>query len=71
MYPNLKAEMARYRVSVGDIAEACGKTISPIYAKMRGDAEFRLSDMETILHFMEEKAGREFTLEYLFERDGI
>lgn len=68
MYPNLKAEMARYKISVNDIAEACGKTISPMYAKLKGDSEFRLSDMENILALLERESGRKFTLEYLFER---
>lgn len=68
MYPNLRAEIARYGITVHEIAEACGRKETSIYSKMKGATEFTLGDMEKIKKLLDKISNKDFTLEYLFER---
>lgn len=69
MYSNLRAEMARYGVSVANLAKACDIAQTTLYSRLKGTLEFRLNDMEKIKKYIDSVSGKEFTLEYLFNRE--
>lgn len=65
MLSNLKAEMARYNVSVGDVAAVVGKSYRTISDRLKGKATFPID--EAIL--VKNEFFPEMGLEYLFKRD--
>lgn len=69
MYSNLRAEMTRYEVPVEYLAKACDVSRATIYNKLRGISEFRLGEMETIKEMLDVVSGKNFSLEYLFNRE--
>lgn len=71
MYANLRAEMARRGTSVASLAKACNIATTTLYAKLKGDSEFKLDDMESIKHYLDSVSGKNFTLEYLFQREEV
>lgn len=63
MYPNLKAEMARYGVSQGEIAELTGVTNRTVCSWLNGDSDMGVKKAFTIRdHFFPS-----MTIEYLCE----
>ena len=68
-YPNLQAELARLGVTVASLADALGISRQALYNKIRGKADFTLADINLIKDYLNEKAGGELTLDYLFKYD--
>ena len=68
MFPNLDAEMARYRVSQGTPATAIGVKPYTMSLKLKGKAPITLSEAVKI----RDTINKELSLEYLFatEVDG-
>ena len=66
MLSNLKAEMARYRVSILDVAKAIGKTDRGARDKVDGKTEFTFREAEAV----RDKFFSGNTLEYLFAEAG-
>lgn len=68
MFPNLDAEMARYRVSQGTLATAIGVKPYTMSLKLKGKAPITLSEAVKIRNTI----NKELSLEYLFatEVDG-
>ena len=64
MYPNLRAEMARYRITGAEIAELLGILPSTVSSKINGKTDFTLSEAVKIKEFLHTS----LTLEELFER---
>lgn len=62
MYPNLMAEMARQKITQSRLAEMLGISERTMSDKLRGCADFKLSEMMKI----KDQFGQ--TLDYLFER---
>ena len=62
MYPNLMAEMARQKINQSRLAELLGISERTMSDKLRGYADFKLSEMMKI----RDQFGK--TLDYLFER---
>ena len=66
MLSNLKAEMARYRVSILDVAEAIGRSDRAVRDKVDGKTEFSFREAEAV----RDKFFTGITLEYLFAETG-
>lgn len=66
LYPNIIAELARYGLSVRDLADYMGMSSQNLYSKFRGTTALSLKDMELIQLYFKDKAGGVFTLDYLF-----
>lgn len=62
-FPNLRAEMARHGIRVGDVAKTLGLSYSAAYKKITGHSEFTLSELVII----RKKFFPDKTLDYLFE----
>ena len=63
MFPNLDAEMARYRVSQGTLATAIGVRPYTMSLKLKGKAPITLDEATKI----RDTINKELSLEYLFE----
>ena len=67
LYPNLIAELARYNIDRKELADVIKTTELTLYRKLNGDiGEFSISECRMIKAFLERKANRAYTLEYLF-----
>lgn len=65
MYPNLRAEMARKRVTMTELAEHLHITISTLSLKMSGKSDFTLKEAIAIRSFL----GVEMDLRELFREE--
>ena len=65
MFPNLRAEMARRKITVAMLAKFLGKRVSTISAKMNGKSQFTLEECKAIKAFLK----TELTLEELFRKE--
>lgn len=65
MYPNLKAEMARFGVSYNDIAKLLGRSQQWVDSRMRGNASLSISDAMSIRN----KFFPNLSCEYLFAEE--
>lgn len=63
MYPNLRAEMARHKVTAAELAKAVGVTNGTMSQKMNGKFGFSLDEANTI----KETLKTDLTIEELFE----
>ena len=62
-YPNLRAEMARRGIKVGDVAKTLNLSYSATYNKISGRTDFTLAELLIIKRrFFPDK-----TLDYLFD----
>ena len=66
-FPTIRAELARSKKSAADLADFLGTSRQNVYNKLNGKSAFKLKDMEMIQNFFKEKAGGDFTLDYLFK----
>lgn len=64
MYPNLRAEMARWNVSTTDFSSVVGKTERSIRDKISGKGDFTLTEIIAIRDTF--FPGQ--SIDYLFER---
>ena len=64
MFPNLRAEMARNKITVKQICEVAGIAYDTYKNKMSGETDFKLSEMKAILALF---PG--LTLDYLFTEE--
>ena len=62
MFPNLDAEMARYRVSQGTLATVINVTPNTMSLKLKGKAPITLDEATKIRNAI----NKELSLEYLF-----
>ena len=65
MFPNLRAEMARRKMTAKQLSEAVGFTYESLKNKLSGATEFKLGEMLAI-----QRIFHGCTLEYLFEKEG-
>ena len=65
MFPNLRAELARKRITYQQIGQLIGKSKDNVYAKMAGKTDFKLNEMLLI----KESYFKDLELEYLFYID--
>lgn len=63
MYPNLRAEMARKNITLADLADSVGVTVSTISQKLNGKFPITLKEAKAI----KERIGVDLPLEELFE----
>lgn len=67
LYPNLVAELARLNIDKKELAAVIDSTEITLYRKLNGNiGEFSISECLMIKAFLERKASRKYTLEYLF-----
>lgn len=66
MFPNLKAEMGRKKLSIKSLSEISGINYESLKLKMRGVTEFKLCEMVEI----KKKVFPDKKLDYLFQTDG-
>lgn len=65
MYPNLKAEMARRKVTQSELAKQLNITIGTMSLKLNGKSNFDFDECTKIKSFL----GTEKSLEYLFKKE--
>lgn len=65
MYPNLRAEMARNKITASELAEKLGITISTMSMKLNGKSDFSLKEALKIRAIL----GTDMPTEVLFEID--
>ena len=63
MYKNVKAEMSRNDITLEDLAEALGKTVSTVSQKLNGKYPITLNEAKII----KKRLGVDIPLEELFE----
>lgn len=66
LYPNLEAELIRYKISKYSLAKAIGISPSSMYSKIGGDTAFTIDELKAIRLTLEIKTNEKFTLDYLF-----
>lgn len=67
MYPNLRAEMARRKVSQTHLADVIGVRIGTMSKKIAGHSSFTLDEANAI----KAELNTELTLEELFSKDEV
>lgn len=70
MFDNLKSELARADVNSYMLAQAIHKTRQSVYAKMKCESEWTLSEMVEIQSYLKERKPERselLTLDYLFK----
>ena len=67
MFPNLDAEMARYRVSQLTLANAIGVTPTTMSLKLKGKAPIMLAESFKI----RDAIDKNLKIEYLFETEEV
>lgn len=66
IYPNVKAELARYNSNTAELAEYMGMTRQNLNGKLNGNITLNINDMRGIREYFIEKFGGAFTMDYLF-----
>lgn len=66
-FKNLKAELARYGITILDLAELLEVSRGTAFGKMSGRTEWKLSEIEKVLAILYHKSGKTYSVEYLFE----
>ncbi len=57
MYKNLRAEMVRHSVSVGDVARELGVTTRTVYSKLNGHQDWTLGEAFKVVTLLNSKGG--------------
>lgn len=65
MYPNLKAELVRRRMTMQDLAEKTGIRLQTLYTKTSGRTDFSFSEAVKV----KKALGVDMSLEELFATD--
>lgn len=65
MYNNLKAEMARYNISIEDLAKVIGVSVSGIYYRLSSENKLKLFECKKIRN----ELFPDMKLDYLFADD--
>lgn len=68
IFRNLEAELARAGISKSTLARVLSVSVSTLYAKLRGEREFKLEEMERIRSYLERETGSELTIDYIFDK---
>lgn len=68
IFRNLEAELARAGISKITLARVLSVSVSTLYAKLRGEREFKLEEMERIRSYLERETGSELTIDYIFDK---
>jgi hypothetical protein len=71
LYPNISAEMARSGLTIAMLADFMGMTTQNVYNKFNGKTAITQRDMKSIQEFLRVKGGGTFTLDYLFNTNGV
>lgn len=69
VYPNLEAEIVRAGINRGELMRLLGLRRTALYNKLIGSSKMTLNEMNTLQTYLELKTGKQFTLEYLFEKN--
>lgn len=64
MYPNIKAELARKDMTIGDLAVATGMNYQSLWAKLKGNYQFSVTDAIAIKQALDV----DIPIEVLFEK---
>lgn len=68
IFPNLKAELARYGLIGKDVAKALNMTTTNVYYKLSGKVAINYNDMMEIKELLDKQGDIEYTLDYLFKK---
>jgi hypothetical protein len=69
IYNNLEAEIARAHLLKYEIAELLGMIPSTFTSRLKGDSDFKLSEMRFIRDLLQKENGEYYTLDYLFQKE--
>ena len=67
IYPNLEAELTRYKIPKMSLSKTLGINNITLYRKIRGERPFTLEEAKAIRLTLEIKTNEKFTLDYLFQ----
>lgn len=67
MYPNLRAEMSRYRITNEELAKALNRGVATMSMKLNKKLAFSLDEAVAVKKYIKEKGGADIPLEVLFE----
>lgn len=67
LYPNVKAELARFNSNVTELADYMKMTRQNLNGKLNGTITLNIRDMKSIREFFIVKYGGIFTIDYLFD----
>lgn len=70
-FKNLSAEMGRANISVSELAEKMQITKQSLYKKLDGSSQFLYKDIRSIQTILQELNRNSYTLDYLFNENGI
>ena len=66
IYPNVMAELARFKSSIAELASYMKMTRQNLNGKLNGTVTLNIRDMIQIREFFKVKYGGIFTMDYLF-----
>lgn len=66
-YLNLEAELSRAGINKSALARSIGISSSSMYAKIRGERDFKITEIDNIISMLSELTDQELTVDYLFK----
>ena len=69
IYTNLEKEMQDAKIKRVDLEKALPFSINALTRKLAGESNLSFNDAKTIRNYLEEKTGKQFELEYLFNKE--
>lgn len=69
VYNNLEAELARAHILKYELAEIIGIFPTTLTTRLKGESDFKLSEMRLIRDRLQKETGEYYTLDYLFEKE--
>lgn len=67
-YANLEAEFTRMGLSVEEVGEKLGFAKVVLYNRLNGKTSWTLSDMLKVQKLVNDRLGKQYTLDYLFSK---
>lgn len=65
-YENLRAELTRHQISIGEIGRCLKVSRGTVFGKFAGRTDWKLSEVEKIIEILYRKSGQIYSAEYLF-----
>lgn len=65
-FQNLRAELFRYRISIGEVGRELKVSRGTVFGKFAGKTEWKLSEVDKIIKILYRKSGIVYSAEYLF-----
>ncbi|MBQ2390955.1 MAG: hypothetical protein II306_04220 [Clostridia bacterium] len=65
-FQNLRAELFRYRISIGEVGRELKVSRGTVFGKFAGKTEWKLSEVDKIIKILYRESGIVYSAEYLF-----